>query len=113
MTEGQLQDAIRLALGSDPALVLWRNNIGHAVMRHGARVTFGVGGPGGADLIGLFRGRFVAIEIKTPTGRQSPEQKQYEALVRRLGGEYAILRSVDEALSWLETMHRKHAAVTP
>lgn len=106
MTESQLQDAIRLALGSDPALCLWRNNIGHAVMRHGARVTFGVGGPGGADLIGLFKGRFVAIEIKTPAGRQSPEQKQYEALVRRLGGEYAILRSVDEALSWLETMHR-------
>lgn len=118
MTESQLQDAIRLALGSDPALCLWRNNIGHAVMRHGARVTFGVGGPGGADLIGMFkagdgRALFVALEIKTPTGRQSPEQRQYEALVRRLGGEYAILRSVDEALSWLETMHRTYAAVTP
>ena len=38
MTESQLQDAIRLELGKRPdKLVVWRNNIGHAVMRHGAR----------------------------------------------------------------------------
>ena len=109
MTESLLQDQIRLALGTDPALCLWRNNIGHATMRHGARVTFGVGGPGGADLIGCFRGRFVAVEIKTPTGRQSPEQRQFQALVERLGGTYVILRSVADALAWLETMHQ----VTP
>lgn len=105
MTESQLQDQIRLALGTTPDLVLWRNNIGHAVMRHGARVTFGVGGPGGADLIGCYRGRFIAIEIKTPTGRQSPEQRQFQQLVERIGGVYVILRSVAEALSWLKTMN--------
>lgn len=110
MTESQLQDAIRLVLGADPACVLWRNNIGHAVMRHGARVTFGVGGPGGADLIGMFHGRFVAIEIKTPTGRQSPEQRQHQALVESKGGVYAILRSVDDAHAWLAQMHASEAA---
>lgn len=110
MTESQLQDAIRLVLGRDPAIVVWRNNIGHAVMHDNRRVTFGVGGPGGADLIGLFRGVFVAIEIKTPTGRQSPEQRMYEQLVTAKQGVYVILRSTDDASAWLVEMHRKYPA---
>ena len=102
MTEGAIQDAIRLALSAVPGLVLWRNNIGTAEMR-GYRVKFGVGGPGGADLIGLWSGRFVAIEIKTPTGRQSPDQRLFQQLVESKGGEYVILRSVDDAKRWVES----------
>lgn len=104
MNESQIQDEVRLALGSDPDLVLWRNNIGMAWMRNGAPVKFGVGGPGGADLIGLYRGRFVAIELKTPVGRQSKEQKTYQQLVERKGGVYVVLRSADEARAWLAGM---------
>lgn len=98
MTEGQLQDAIRLALGRDPGVLAFRNNIGHAVMRHGHRVTFGVGGPGGADLIGILDGRPLAIEVKTPAGRQSPEQRQFQQLWESRGGIYLMPRSVDDAL---------------
>lgn len=100
MTESQIQDAVRLSLGRHPDLVLWRNSIGVAE-RRGFTIRFGVGGPGGADLIGLFRGRFVAIEIKTPTGRQSPEQRLFQQLVERKGGTYVVLRSVDDAERWL------------
>lgn len=110
MIESQIQDAVRLELGSDPDLVLWRNNIGMAWMRNGTPVKFGVGGPGGADLIGLFRGRFVAIELKTPIGRQSKEQKQYQQLVERKGGTYVVIRSVDDARAWLAEMRGKVAA---
>jgi len=102
MTEPQLQDAIRLALGSVPGLVLWRNNCGTAEIR-GYPVKFGVANPGGADLIGIYNGRFVAVEIKTPTGRQSPDQKRFQSLVESKGGEYVILRSVDDAKAWVES----------
>ena len=106
MTESALQDAIRLELGRRPdLLVIWRNNIGNATMRNGFRVAFGVGGPGAADLIGLTRaGHFVALEIKTPTGRQSPEQRRFAELVTRLGGTYLVLRSVDDARAWLASL---------
>lgn len=106
MNESQIQDAIRLELGRRPdLLVVWRNNIGHAVMRHGHRVTFGVGGPGGADLLGLdHRGRFLAFEIKTPIGRQSKEQLQFQQLVTRLGGLYLVMRSVDDARTFLNSL---------
>lgn len=100
MTESQLQDRIRLALGNVPGLVLWRNNCGTAEIR-GYPVKFGVANPGGADLIGIWNGRFVAVEIKTPTGRVSPDQIRFAELVRSKGGEYVILRSVDEARAWV------------
>jgi hypothetical protein len=100
VSESLLQDQIRLALGAVPGLCLWRNNSGVAEMR-GYKVKFGVGNPGGADLIGLWNGRFTAVEIKTPTGRQSPAQRLFQKLVEAKGGEYVILRSVDEAKAWI------------
>lgn len=99
MSESQIQDAIRLVLGRIPGLVLWRNNSGTAE-RHGRHIKFGVGNPGGADLIGLYNGRFVAAEIKTPIGRLNPEQKRFRDLVEKLGGIYIVLRSPEEALAW-------------
>lgn len=109
MTEAQLQDAIRLALGArTDVLVLWRNNVGVAE-RNGHMIRFGVGNKGGADLIGLYRGRFVAVEIKTPHGRQTLEQRQFEALVQKLGGIYVVLRSVDDAHQWLAQLEATHA----
>jgi hypothetical protein len=106
LTESQLQDSVRLILGADPACAFWRNNIGVAEIR-GFKIRFGVGGPGGADLIGLFRGRFVAVEIKTPTGRQSPDQRTHQLLVESKQGIYAIVRSEDDARALLVDLHRR------
>lgn len=110
--ESEIQQAIRLELGDRrkyPDLVLWRNNSG--VLADGDRyVRFGVGEKGGADLIGIFRGsgqpvgRFIAAEIKTATGRQTPEQKLFGELVMAHGGDYVVLRSVDDARMWVEQL---------
>ena len=95
MSEGQIQDEIRLALSDEPGLVLWRNNVGTA-MHRGARVVYGLA-VGSADLIGCLDGRFVALEVKTPTGRVSPDQRRWADLVRARGGFVATVRSVAEA----------------
>lgn len=112
MTEGQIQDAIRLELGREPDLVLWRNNVGVAEQRtrdgRHRRVAYGVGGKGAADLLGIFRGRFVAVEIKTPTGRQSPEQLTFARLVESRGATYVVLRSVEDARLWLAAMRERY-----
>jgi len=100
MKESLLQDRIRLALGTVPGLCLWRNNCGYDGER---RVRYGVGSPGGADLIGVFNGRFVAVEIKTPQGRQSEDQRRFQSLVESKGGEYVILRSVEDAQAWIDS----------
>lgn len=97
MTEAELQDQIRVALAK-AGHVFWRNNVGEAQYR-GRRVRYGVGGPGGSDLIGIVGGRFCAIEIKTPKGKVSEEQERYLELVRKSGGIAGVVRSVEEALT--------------
>ena len=95
MSEGAIQAEIRLALSDEPGLVMWRNNVGVA-MHRGSRVVYGLA-VGSADLIGCLDGRFVALEIKTLTGRVSPDQRRWADLVRDRGGFVATVRSVAEA----------------
>lgn len=110
-TETTLQTKIRLALGLVPGLVIFRNNVGTAThVNPGTgreqRVAYGVGGPGGSDLIGCLRGRFIALEIKTEKGRVSAEQHGFLECVRANGGFAAIVRSVDDAVAAIERARR-------
>lgn len=106
--ESVLQAEIRLALGRDPTLVLWRNTVGmstHTDPRTNRTTSqrFGLA-VGSADLVGILApaGRFVALEVKTATGRVRPEQAQWLALVRTRGGFAAVVRSVPDALAAIE-----------
>lgn len=75
----------------------------------GRMMVFGLA-PGSSDLIGIGPGgQFLALEVKTSTGRASKEQKQFIALVHRYGGTGAIVRSADEAVAVIETMRRERA----
>lgn len=95
--EVDIQQSIRLALGLEPGLILWRNNIGVARNEGSRPVQYGVGGKGGSDLIGVLNGRFIALEVKKPGGRVSPEQLEFLECVRSVGGFAAVVHSVDEA----------------
>ncbi len=86
---------IRLALAQIPGVILYRNAIGHDSRAH---VDYGIQNPGGSDLIGWVRGRWLAIEVKTATGRVSPEQKTFINLVRTPGGLAGVARSVKDAI---------------
>lgn len=110
MKEAEIQDRVRLELGNPeryPELVLWRNNVGQMIDKDGRRVVFGVGGKGAADLIGMWAGRFVALELKTDKGKQTDEQRKFQALVTARGGVYAVVRSVEDARAWAAEMRSK------
>lgn len=109
MTEMQIQDAVRLELGNVkkyPELTIWRNNVGVLQDANGRHVRYGLA-PGSSDLIGIFAGRFIAAEIKTPTGKESEEQRRFGALVEKKGGAYAVLRSVEDAQEWIELLRHE------
>jgi hypothetical protein len=101
-----LSHAIRDAVIASGRAILYRNNVG--VAEYGpfskAKVRYGLA-PGSADLVGMLvpSGRFLAIEVKTPTGRLSPEQKLWGEVVTRCGGLYVVAHSVQEALDALAT----------
>jgi hypothetical protein len=96
MAETQLVQSILIEFGALPGLRLWRHNVGAARTKSGALVRFGV--PGQADLMGVMapNGRLLAIECKTATGRQSPDQKKWQAMVEKFGALYILARSVDD-----------------
>ena len=48
------------------------------------------------DLIVWFKGRFVGLEVKSPTGRQSESQKDVQEAIKYNGGEYHVVRSIDD-----------------
>jgi hypothetical protein len=52
------------------------------------------GKKGSADIIGLLPGgKFLAVETKAPAGRLSPDQRQFLADVKALGGMAIVARS--------------------
>lgn len=123
---------IRLALGQDPRVVLWRNTSGKFLADFGAKGTRPVSTGltvGASDLIGMVKcdvvklppmdqdgyasmayrqtiARFLALEVKTTTGRERPEQKLFRDLVNNMGGFAAVVRSVDDARDAVERAAR-------
>ena len=112
MTESEFLHALRLTLGQHPDVTIWRNQVGVAEYPGGVRVPYGLT-KGASDLIGIrsltiteadigrLVGLFVAVEVKTKTGKTTPEQERFLALVRRRGGIAVCSRSVPDALSEL------------
>ena len=110
MSETLIQQQIRLALGKFGWVRMFRNNSGKLPdPRTGRWVEFGVGNPGGGDLIGWRTvkitpemvgqeiAQFVSLEVKTPTGRVRPEQENWKRVVSQAGGVAAVVRSVEDA----------------
>ncbi len=98
--EKGLPQAILASFSLRKDLVCWRQNTGS--VRIGRRfVVFGH--RGAADITGILRdGRRVEIECKSTIGRQSKHQKDFEKMIRRMGGVYILCRSVEEAWAKLE-----------
>jgi hypothetical protein len=104
-----IQQRIRVELGREPSLRLFRNNTGSLPDPRTKRpVQFGLC-KGSADLIGWKQvtitpdmvgqkmAVFASIEVKTPTGRLTPEQSNWLSVVQAAGGVAGVARSVEDA----------------
>lgn len=110
--ERTIQQDIRIALGLEDDLTLWRNSAGvfdtfDEQTSRGRKVRTGLV-VGASDLLGILdpAGRWFALEVKTDRGRVSVEQQQFIELVRRRGGFAAVVRSVEEAKQALARARR-------
>ena len=107
MSESHIVADIRLAHSKGNVRLL-RNNVGALKDENGRLVRFGLG-VGTSDLIGWMTitvtpamvgtkiAVFTALEAKTMRGRPTQEQLDFIALVNNMGGNAAVVRSVDEA----------------
>lgn len=119
-SEKSIMNATLVAVSSLPDALVWRNNTGQAWQ--GGRVQARVGGQitvqpgmvilanarpvsfglaGSADIIGAVQGRPVAVESKTNTGRQAPEQSAFQRQWVKAGGLYVLARTESDAIEAL------------
>ena len=106
-SEQTIQQHIRIACSKGDTR-LFRNNTGTLRDQHGRPVQFGLC-KGSGDLIGWRSitvtpamvgttiAVFISVEVKTPTGRMRPEQKQWLEAVQAAGGIAGVARSVADA----------------
>ena len=85
-----------------------------AVEARGGVVVKHHGGPyahaGVADLLVCYRGGFVALEVKTQTGKATKLQDLFLERVSQAGGAARVVRSVGEALAVLDDIDRYHTS---
>ena len=62
----------------------------------------GLGSPKGiADIIGCYKGRFLAIEVKRPGEKPTPDQQEFLDRYSSAGGICFVARSVDDVIQSL------------
>jgi hypothetical protein len=85
----------------------WRNNVGTS--RSGGRfIRFGKVGSG--DIVCVLPGGIHAeLEVKLPDGkwRVTPEQEAHGVLINRMGGLWACVTSVEDAMAVVHSWPRK------
>ena len=114
-TETKLMNLILIAL-SQAGCTVWRVEtagawVGRQIHKDGNTVTlanarmFRTGlCTGGSDILGIApNGAFMAVEVKTKTGRVSPEQQTFINAVRAAGGIAGVARSVEDALKLIRS----------
>ena len=109
-TEAIVQSSILKALALHPA-VAWhgRFNSGASTVGEGKALRFVRYNTvaGCSDILGqLIDGRFLAIEVKRPSGKVTPDQAVFLAKVQKNGGVAFVARSVDEAWKVLDGVMR-------
>ena len=112
--ETVLQQNIRLALGQEKNLRLFRNQVGQLPdPRTGRYIQFGLA-KGSSDLIGFKTvkvtpdmvgqeiAQFVSLEIKTESGKLTKMQHNWLQKVKTSGGIVGVARTVKDALKILK-----------
>jgi hypothetical protein len=91
MKESNVQQLVRME-ASKLGAITWRNNTGVLKDENGRPVRYGLCN-GSADLIGIYKGQFLAIEVKTAKGKARDNQLNFLQVVRDNGGIAGIARS--------------------
>jgi len=93
---------------------VWANNTGaiklkdcHLCGTTERFIKFGL--PGSSDIIGIYKGLFLAVEVKTGDGFQSKVQKKFEKMVCNMGGIYVLIRetNVEQLLNMVEKKYQE------
>jgi len=101
MIEKEIEKQILDYLSLLPECFVWKcNNFGTYGKFRKAKSKHIINGV--SDILGIYKGRFLAIEVKTKTGKTSTEQDQFLENIRIQGGISFVARSLEEVKEYLE-----------
>ena len=100
--ENAVTRSVRAWLTMHGALVV---RVQAGLIRSGAHFVHGAES-GTADLIGVWRGYPIAVEVKTAKGRVQPSQIAWSERWRASGGIYLVARSVEDLVGLLDLPER-------
>lgn len=69
------------------------------IMIDGGKRYMPLGLRGKADILGVYKGRFLAIEVKRPHGRLSAEQEAFLSQIEANGGLAFVATSIDDVIA--------------
>lgn len=82
-------------------------NLNNSKNRIAGAINFSLGLQAGrSDMVYYRKGRAYMIELKTPDGRQSPKQKEWQQKIEAEGFVYVVIRSVDEFKEFLKKVEQ-------
>ena len=98
IAEAVLQRLILARLNLLPGVKVWRSNTGARQVAGGRVIRFGVRGQGDISGVGP-NGIRIEVEVKTATGRLTPDQLAFGELMKKHGAVYVVARSLEDALA--------------
>lgn len=99
VSEKNIENAILHALSLLPGCKVWKNqSVGifdpkKKIFRRPSKYQIN----GVSDILGIYKGRMICLEVKSKTGKLSPHQKAFLDEMKALGAISACVKSVDEA----------------
>lgn len=103
--ENAVTKSVRAACVLRGAMVVRVQAGSHMVGKHFVRGAEA----GTADMIGSYRGVAIALEVKTPKGKQQPSQIQWEREWTDTDGRYFVVRSAQDTLEALDSIDKEIA----
>lgn len=125
-SEKAIQNLGMVATSAVPETMCWRNNTGMGwqgarigaspgsrlevqpgmvILADARPIRFGlVGSP---DVLGCTAGHWWGHEYKSLTGAAAEDQHKFRRAIERAGGEYRIIRTVEDARQHVESLRRK------
>lgn len=95
--EREIQSLILQWLNLQYGCKAWRSNTGAVVREYKGKKRFTRFGQAGMpDIIGIYRGRFLAIEVKRPGNKATMEQQMFLDGISRMGGLAFVAFSLDD-----------------
>ena len=104
MLEKEIQSTIMAYLSWQKNIYYFRSASGgfKTAEYKGKSSFFRTGKVGCPDIIVCKEGRFIGLEVKTEKGKQSPAQKLAEQDIIQAGGEYHLVRNMEDVVKIIE-----------